>query len=204
MVSIGDLSARQLANAEQVIKAALPFGAEATLGALMAAGAESSYLRYANDGTSKRTDVPVAAKRLAATSLAFPHDAVAPRSAPTVPVGTWDTTADSIGMFQQRPMYGYGLVSELMDIATSTRIFIEGNRARTTRAFLNAPEELSLPAKVQWTQGSEYPTGENYAPWAFVAAQLVQRFAPPITTPDPPTNPVEDDFVATQKYVHIR
>lgn len=167
MVQIYDLTAKQLANAQIIYDTAKPFGRDAVMGALMTAGDESSWLIYANNGMSARGDVPQSAKRLAATSQQYPHDAVAGEA--------W-TTADSVGLFQQRPMYGYGTVGELMDPVKSTLIFLTGNASHTTRAFLNAPADLTLAQRCQWTQGSEFPTGDNYAPFEDVAAQLIERF----------------------------
>jgi hypothetical protein len=99
----------------------------------------------------------------------FPHDAEA---------GAAWTTADSIGLFQQRPMYDYGSIKDLMDPGESTRIFIRGSHGGTgrTRYFLQAPAGLTLAQRVQWTQGSEFPTGENYAPMLAVVRQLISHF----------------------------
>lgn len=168
VITINDLKARQLINAQAVYRAALPFGRDAVMAALMTAGAESSYLIYANNGQSTRTDVSAAAKRVAAVSMTFDHDAVAGEA--------W-TTADSVGLFQQRPSFGYGTVADLMDPARSTVIFLTGNAAHTTRAFMDAPDGLTLAQRCQWTQGSEFPTGGNYAPFQAVAAQLIERFS---------------------------
>lgn len=177
MVAIYDLTAQQLTNAQAIYRAALPYGRDAVMAALMTAGAESSWLRYANNGKSTRTDVSAAAKRVAAVSLTFDHDAVAGEA--------W-TTADSVGLFQQRPMFGYGPVADLMDPTRSTIIFLTGNAAHTTRAFMDAPAGLTLAQRCQWTQGSEFPTGDNYAPFENVAAQLIERFA----VVDIPTSPI--------------
>src|SRR5664279_2090591 len=161
MTAIYDLTARQVVNAELIYDAARPYGRDAVMAALMTAGDESSWLRYANNGNSTRTDVPQWVKDLAATSLHYEHDAVAGEA--------W-TTADSVGLYQQRPMFNYGTILELMDPAQSTIIFLTGNAAGTTRAFLKAPADLTLAQRCQWTQGSEFPTGENYAPFETVAA----------------------------------
>jgi len=168
---IGDFSARQLENAKIILAAALPFGTEAAVASLMAAAAESSFLRYANNGRTTRPDVEQKWRDLAALSLQFEHDAVA---------GEADTTADSIGCFQQRLKYGYSTpdrngVAELMDPAAATRIFVRGSFGGTgkTRFFLEAPTDRSLAARVQWTQGSEFRSGENYAPFQHVAEQIV-------------------------------
>lgn len=173
-MDIADLTAIQLVNALQVYRAAREFGESAATAALMCAGAESSYLRYANDGSTTRDDVPARWRAIAALSLRLPHDAVAGRD--------W-TTADSVGLFQQRPMYGYCTpdiagIGELMDPAASTRIFIRGSHggAGSTRFFLQSPPDLTMAQRVQWTQGSEFPTGGNYVALATVADQLMAKF----------------------------
>jgi hypothetical protein len=174
-MDISDLNTRQVANALVIFAAALPFGVEAVAAALMAAGAESSYLRYANNGDSTRPEVWQAYggrqnfRDVIRASLLFPHDAEA---------GAAWTTADSIGLFQQRPMYGYGSIKDLMDPGESTRIFIRGSQGGKghTRYFLQAPKGLTLAQRVQWTQGSEFPTGENYAPMLAVVRQLISHF----------------------------
>lgn len=177
------VTARQLSNARAIVTAALPFGREPAVAAVMTAIAESSLLRYANNGKTTRTDVPLKWRALAALSQDFPHDAVAGEA--------W-TTADSIGMYQQRLMYGYSTpdragVAALMDIGESTRIFLRGSTFARTRAFMDSPTDLSLAQRCQWTQGSEYPTGENYAPHEGLARQIVAYFS----TPDVPTVPTQ-------------
>jgi hypothetical protein len=173
-MDITDLTATQLANALQIYRAAMPFGEPAAMAALMCAGAESSYLRYANDGSTTRDDVPARWRAIAAMSLRFPHDAVAG--------GAW-TTADSVGLFQQRPMFGYCTpdlagIGTLMDPAESTRVFLRGSHggAGATRHFLQSPKEMTLAQRVQWVQGSEFPTGENYVGLTRVATTLMARF----------------------------
>ena len=185
-MDISDLNSKQIARAQVIYTAAVPFGADAVKAALMTAADESSFLLFANDGTTKRSDVAQKWRDLARTSLNYEHDAVAPRQPASTPEGTWDTTADSIGHFQQRPMYGYGTVAELMDPAESTRIFIRGSHGGTgtTRRFLDSPATMTLAQRCQWTQGSEFPDGANYAPMETVADQLIQRFGP-ITPPAP-------------------
>lgn len=183
-MNLGDLSARQIARAEVIYRAALPWGAEAVKAALMTAAAESSFWLFANDGSTKRSDVAPHWREVARESMGFPHDRVAPRLPATTPAGTWDTTADSVGHFQQRPMFDYGTVADLMDPAESTRIFIRGSHGGTgrTRRFLDSPKGWSLAQRCQWTQGSEFPTGDNYAPMELVADQLMARFGPPAPT----------------------
>lgn len=175
-MKLADLTAKQITRARAIFDAATPFGADAVAAALMTAAAESSFWLYANDGTTKRTDVPARAREVARESLAYEYDRVAPNQPPETPAGTWDTTADSVGHFQQRPMYGYGTVADLMDPAESTRIFLRGSKGGRTRYFLASPATLTLPQRCQWTQGSEYPTGENYEPMATVVGQLINLF----------------------------
>ena len=75
-------------------------------------------------------------------------------------------------------MYGYGTVAELMNPTESTLIFLRGSKGGKTRYFLQSPKGLSLAQRCQWTQGSEFPTGENYAPMEQVADELIARFTP--------------------------
>jgi hypothetical protein len=172
-MDIRDLSTRQIANALIIFAAALPFGGDAAKAALMTAAAESSFMRYANNGDSQRPEVWKAYggqknfRDVIRQSLTFPHDAEA---------GAAWTTADSLGLFQQRIMYDYGSVKDLMDPAESTRIFVRGSAGGSTRYFLESPKNMSLAQRCQWTQGSEFPTGENYAPMETVADQLIAHF----------------------------
>jgi hypothetical protein len=172
-MDISDLSTRQIANALVIFAAALPFGGDAAKAALMTAAAESSFKRYANNGDSTRPEVWAAYggrqnfRDVIRQSLTFPHDAEA---------GAAWTTADSLGLFQQRPMYDYGEIRDLMDPAESTRIFVRGSQGGSTRYFLESPKTMSLAQRCQWTQGSEFPTGENYVPMEVVADQLIAHF----------------------------
>lgn len=175
---LSDLSTLQIRRAEVIARAAEPFGLEAVKAALMCAFEESSFLIYANDGSSKRVDVPTAAKVVAATSQQYAHDKVAPQAWAS-PTGTWDTTADSVGHFQQRPMFGYGSVAELMDPAESTRIFLRGSKGGRgfTKYYLDPRNTgKDIAARIQWAQGSEFPTGDNYRPNEQLADELIARF----------------------------
>ena len=173
-MELTDLSAAQRANALAIYRAAVPFGQDAVMAALMAAATESSFLTFANNGLTERDDVPPKWRTIAALSMRFPHDAVAGQA--------W-TTADSVGLFQQRPMFDYCTpdldgVGQLMDPFESTRIFLRGSHGGTgrTRYFLQAPQHFTVAQRVQWAQGSEFPTGENYAVMTTVATQLVAQF----------------------------
>jgi hypothetical protein len=174
-VNISDLTTRQIANALVIFAAAMPYGKDAARAALMTAAAESSFKRFANNGASERPEVWAAYgsranfRDVVRQSLAYPHDAEA---------GADWTTADSVGLFQQRPMFDYGTIRELMDPAESTRIFVRGSHdgKGRTRYFLESPTTMTLAQRCQWTQGSEFPTGENYAPMETVAEQLIKHF----------------------------
>lgn len=177
VVQISDLSARQLANGLIIFAAALPYGHDATKAALMTALAESSLLRYANNGESTRPEVWAAyggreAFRTAIRqSLVFSHDAEA---------GAAWTTADSLGLYQQRPSMGYGSVADLMDPTRSTLIFLRGvpGQPRKVRHWSreDKPKSMTIAQAAQWIQGSEFPTGDNYAPMETVANQLITHF----------------------------
>jgi hypothetical protein len=177
-MKLSDLAPKQIARAEVVYRAALPFGADAVKAALMTAAAESSFWLYGNDGSTKRADVPQRWRDVARESLSYEYDKVAPKLPPSTPAGTWDTTADSVGHFQQRPMYSYGTVAELMNPTESTLIFLRGSKSGRTRYFLQSPTNMTLAQRCQWTQGSEFPTGENYRPMEQVADELIARFTP--------------------------
>ena len=80
--------------------------------------AESTLFNYANDGTStlvgsaegrQLNDIERAVAR---ESLAFPHDKVG-------------NNLDSIGLFQQRPMTGWGTPAQLIDPATAAGLFFD-------------------------------------------------------------------------------
>lgn len=170
-----ELNARQIDNARRIVLAAAPYGRDAAKAAVMAARAESSLLVTANEGKTTRADVPQKWRDIAALSMQCPRDTVASGAA-------W-TTADSVGLYQQRPMMGYCTpdlagVRTLMDLEQSTLLFVRGGSPGGNPYFLKAPGGLSLAAKVQWAQGSEYPSGDNYAPFEPLAEELVARYFP--------------------------
>src|SRR4029079_5327967 len=80
--------------------------------------AESSLFNYANDGTStligsaEGRQLNDTERAVARQSLVFPHDRVG-------------NNLDSIGLFQQRPMTGWGTPAELIDPATSAGLFFD-------------------------------------------------------------------------------
>ena len=85
---------------------------------------------------------------------------------------TWGDR-DSLGLFQQRPSYGWGTEAEVQDAARATRAFFGGasdpNGART-RGLLDVPgwEGLGYTQAAQAVQISAYP--DAYAQWEAPAA----------------------------------
>ncbi|WP_374978192.1 LysM peptidoglycan-binding domain-containing protein [Microbacterium trichothecenolyticum] len=80
---------------------------------------------------------------------------------------TWGDR-DSLGLFQQRPSYGWGTPAEVQDAARATRAFFGGagdpNGSRT-RGLLDIPgwEKLTFTQAAQAVQISAYP--DAYAKW---------------------------------------
>jgi hypothetical protein len=116
----GALDAAQERNARIVIGVALARGLGSTGAAIgvSVALAESTLFNYANDGTSslmgsaEGRQLNDAERAVARESLAFPHDRVG-------------NNLDSIGLFQQRPMTGWGTPAELIDPATAAGKFFD-------------------------------------------------------------------------------
>ena len=85
---------------------------------------------------------------------------------------TWGDR-DSLGLFQQRPSYGWGTEAEVQDAARATRAFFGGagdpNGART-RGLLDIPgwQALTFTQAAQAVQISAYP--DAYAKWEAPAA----------------------------------
>jgi len=85
---------------------------------------------------------------------------------------TWGDR-DSLGLFQQRPSYGWGTEAEVQDAARATRAFFGGagdpNGART-RGLLDIPgwQGLTFTQAAQAVQISAYP--DAYAKWEAPAA----------------------------------
>jgi len=80
---------------------------------------------------------------------------------------TWGDR-DSLGLFQQRPSYGWGTAAEVQDAARATRVFFGGagdpNGSRT-RGLRDIPgwENLTFTQAAQAVQISAYP--DAYAQW---------------------------------------
>ena len=114
------LDPAQEANAKTVVGVALGRGLGPTGAAIAVAAAlaESSLYNYANDGTStlvgsaERRQLNDAERAVARQSLAYPHDKVG-------------NNLDCIGLFQQRPMTGWGTPDQLINPATATGKFLD-------------------------------------------------------------------------------
>src|SRR3954447_5898178 len=114
------LDAAQEANAKTVVGVALgrSLGPTGAAIAVAAALAESGLYNYAKDGTStlvgsaEGRQLNDSERAVARESLAYPHDKVG-------------NNLDSIGLFQQRPMTGWGTPAELINSATATGKFLD-------------------------------------------------------------------------------
>jgi hypothetical protein len=80
---------------------------------------------------------------------------------------TWGDR-DSLGLFQQRPSYGWGTEAEVQDAARATRAFFGGSgdpNGSRTRGLRDIPgwESLTFTQAAQAVQISAYP--DAYAKW---------------------------------------
>jgi LysM repeat protein len=81
---------------------------------------------------------------------------------------------DSVGLFQQRPSYGWGTPAQIADAERSTRVFYGGPHdpnGITTRGLLDVPgwQSLTFTQAAQAVQNSAYPNA--YAQWEAPAAR---------------------------------
>lgn len=164
--------------------------------AVMVMQQESSIRNLANDGTSTQRASwpwPGRAYWLATTklSLRYPHDRFGSLD------GAHDT--DSIGLYQQRPAYGWGdygasngrtdpagVVRRLLDPRWQAMAFFGGPRsAAPTSGLLDIPgwASMSLNDAAQRVQRSGNPT--LYGRWQALATAYVDRnaSAPPVALP---------------------
>lgn len=164
--------------------------------AVMVMQQESSLRNLANDGSSAQSASwpwPGRAYWLATTrlSLRYPHDRFG------VFDGAHDT--DSIGLYQQRPAYGWGdygvsngrtdpagVVRRLLDPRWEAMAFFGGSRsAAPTSGLLDIPgwQSMSLNDAAQRVQQSNNPTA--YGQWEALATGYVDRNAdaPPVDLP---------------------
>ena len=160
----GGLNATQLRNAATVaaVGQRMEVPAQGIVVALAAAAIESRFLVYANDG--RGTDLAPDQQGID-RSLALPHDAVG-------------SDHGSLGVFQQQWPW-WGSMSELMDPATSARLFYD--------ALLRVPGwgSMSVGLAAQTVQRSAFPsrysTAEPLARTLFRALADAEPSALPVT-----------------------
>ena len=130
--------------------------------------AESELYNYANDGSSTLTgsadgqQLTGAERAVARESLNYPHDRVG-------------HNLDSIGLFQQRPMTGWGLPAQLIDPATSAGLFYD--------RLVRVPGWESMPPwqAGQIVQGSPSSDGGIYQQKYQEAVGIVAELGGPAT-----------------------
>lgn len=170
-------------------------GRDGQIIAVMVMQQESSIRNLANDGTSKHNSWPWPGKAYwlatAKLSLRYPHDRYGSRD------GAYN--ADSIGLYQQRPAYGWGdygvstrrtdpsgVVRRLLDPRWEAMAFFGGSRSAAPNAGLLGVagwQSMSKNDAAQRVQGSNTPNA--YGQWEALATQYVDRNrdAPPIDLP---------------------
>jgi len=163
--------------------------------AVMVMFQETTLRNLANDGSSPQVNWPSPGRSywLSVTrlSLKYPHDKFGSLD------GAHDT--DSIGLYQQRPAYGWGdygsstgvtdpegVVQRLLDPRWAAMAFFGGVRsASTNTGLLDVPgwEGMSLSDAAEAVQGSTF--GDRYAQWEPSATRLVDnnQDVPPIALP---------------------
>lgn len=170
-------------------------GRDGQIIAVMVMQQESSIRNLANDGTSTFNSWPWPGKAYwlatAKLSLRYPHDRFGVRD------GAYN--GDSIGLYQQRPAYGWGdyglstrrtdpggVVRRLLDPRWEAMAFFGGDRsAAPTSGLLDIAgwQSMSKNDAAQRVQGSNTPNA--YGQWETLATQYVDRNqdAPPIDLP---------------------
>lgn len=118
--TVGALSAAATANAAVITQVAWSkgLGDDAAVIGIIVGMAESGLQNYANDGTSSLRDAVLkrqlnaSERSVAKQSMQYPHDVVG-------------SNLDSIGLFQQRPMTGWGDPKDLIDPSASSGKFYD-------------------------------------------------------------------------------
>jgi hypothetical protein len=171
------LDQAQEANAKIVVGVALGRGLGSTGAAIAVAAAlaESSLYNYANDGTStlvgsaERRQLNDAERAVARQSLTYPHDKVG-------------NNLDSIGLFQQRAMTGWGTPAELINPSTATGKFLD------QMVKVADWQSLSPWTVAQKVQGSPSSDGGIYRDSYERAAVIVAALDPrPAASADSPS-----------------
>ncbi|GGM67817.1 lipoprotein [Longimycelium tulufanense] len=125
--------------------------------AIAAALQESGLHNYANDGSN----VPADKVAMIRQSLTYPHDKVG-------------RDHDSVGLFQQRPLAGWGSVQDLMNPRFAAAAFFGGSdKPSAPRGLLDVPnwEGMSVAHAAQAVQVSAFP--DAYARHEQRAFQIV-------------------------------
>lgn len=170
-------------------------GRDGQIIAVMVMQQESSLRNLANDGTSTFNSWPWPGRAywLATTklSLRYPHDRFGVRDGAN--------NADSIGLYQQRPAYGWGdygvstrrtdpagVVRRLLDPRWEAMAFFGGSRSAAPNSGLldvGGWQSMSKNDAAQRVQGSNTPNA--YGQWETLATQYVDRNqdAPPVDLP---------------------
>jgi len=170
-------------------------GRDGQIIAVMVMQQESSIRNLANDGTSRFNSWPWPGKAYwlatAKLSLRYPHDRFGARDGAN--------NADSIGLYQQRPAYGWGdygvstrrtdpggVIRRLLDPRWEAMAFFGGSRsAAPNRGLLGVAgwQSMSKNDAAQRVQGSNTPNA--YGQWETLATQYVDRNkdAPPVDLP---------------------
>jgi hypothetical protein len=135
--------------------------------AVCTACAEGGGLRnYRNDGSSTLNDAFLhrqlndSERAVARQSLAYGDG----------PIGR---NLDSMGLYQQRPMSGWGAPAELMDPATSAGKFLDGAGNNRGLTDIHGWEQMEIYAAGQKVQGSLEKDAWLYQSWQAYAVNLV-------------------------------
>ncbi len=176
----GELDPAQERNAKIIVSVALGRGLGNTGAAIgvAVALAESTLYNYANDGTStligsaEGRQLNDSERAVARESLQYPHDRVG-------------NNLDSIGLFQQRPMTGWGTPQQLIDPATSAGLFYD--------RLVEVPGWQALPPwnAAQTVQGSPSSDGGIYRDMYERAVTIIDHL-----TTDTAAQPVGANAVA--------
>ncbi|WP_245544856.1 M15 family metallopeptidase [Nakamurella multipartita] len=172
------LDPAQEANAKTVLGVAVGRGLGPTGAAIAVAAAlaESSLYNYANDGTStlvgsaEGRQLNDSERAVARQSLGYPHDKVG-------------NNLDSIGLFQQRPMTGWGTPDQLINPATATGKFLD---RMVTVANWQTVSPWTVAQKVQGSPSSDGGIyRDSYQQATNIVAALNTGSAPTITSKGP-------------------
>jgi hypothetical protein len=78
-------------------------------------------------------------------------------------------SADSVGVFQQRPSQGWGTAAQLSDVNYAAKAFFAKLMQITGRANMTVGQQAQL------VQRSADPTGSTYQQWSSMATQIVNQ-----------------------------